>query len=86
MTSLATLSRSKMAQRATQAARSAAQLAGARLVPAATTSWRRFLERNKQYVQQEEPRVLAKQLLFTSLTRCVAHARCTDARTASRCA
>ena len=78
-----------MAQRATQAARSAAQLAGARLVPAATTSWRRFLERNKQYVQQEEPRVLAKQLLFTSLTRCVvllAHAACRDARAVLRCA
>jgi len=49
---------------------SAAQELTQRAAPAARTALQRALERNKAFVRDEPPRVLAKQLAWTSMARC----------------
>jgi hypothetical protein len=63
-----------MAQRVTEKLTHAAKLAQQRVAaraPDAHAYWRRVMERNKKHVHQREPTELAKDLVFTSLARCV---------------
>jgi hypothetical protein len=56
-----------MTQRAAATVKDAAQ----RLAPVVKTRWRMMMDANAEHVQKEEPTVLAKRLLFTSLAQCV---------------